>query len=120
MRLHVGSASAERVGQGQVGGVTQQGVVHMVAASLGFEMAMVGTGWGISHFDYMDRLRKYYLDLVEGWFLVRKDAYTLSRCMTIDSVDYCVLVNEWAWSKPQVCLLQLELNMGSVLESENG
>ena len=120
MRLHVGSASAERVGQGQVGGVTQQGVVHMVAASLGFEMAMVGTGWGISHFDYMDRLRKYYLDLVEGWFLARKDACALSRCMTIDSVDYCVLVNEWAQSKPQVCLLQLELNMGSVLESENG
>ena len=61
-RLRAGSASAERVGQGEVGGVTR-----MLAASLGFEMAMVGTGWGISHFDYMDRLRKNCLHLVGFW-----------------------------------------------------
>ena len=40
--------------------------------------------------------------------------------MTINSADYCMLVNEWAWSKPRVCLLMLELDMGSVLESELG
>ena len=61
----------------------------MVTASLGFEMAMVGTGWGMSHFDYMDRLRKNCLHLVEGWFLARKAACALSRCMTINSADYC-------------------------------
>ena len=40
--------------------------------------------------------------------------------MTTDSADYCMLVNEWAWSKSQVCLLRLEVDMGSVLESELG
>ena len=40
--------------------------------------------------------------------------------MTTESVDYCMLVNEWAWSKSQVCLLKLEVDLGSVLESELG
>ena len=48
--LHAGSVSAERVGQGEVGGVTGrvQGAVHMVAARLGFQKAVVGTGWATS------------------------------------------------------------------------
>ena len=41
-------------------------------------------------------------------------------CMTTDSADYCMLVNEWAWSKSQVCLLTPEVDLGSVLESELG
>ena len=41
-RLCVGSPSAERVGQGEVGG---QGDIHMVAARLGCQNATVGTGW---------------------------------------------------------------------------
>ena len=40
--------------------------------------------------------------------------------MTTNSADYCMLVNEWAWSKSQVCLLRLEVDMGSALESELG
>ena len=40
--------------------------------------------------------------------------------MTTDSADYCMLVNEWTWSKSQVCLLRLEVDMSSVLESELG
>ena len=40
--------------------------------------------------------------------------------MASDSADYCMLVNEWVWSKLRVRLLQLEVDMGSVLESELG
>ena len=54
------SASAERVG-----GVT----VHMVAARLGFEKAMVGTRRATPRSDCMDRLRKHYSHLAEGWFV---------------------------------------------------
>ena len=37
-----------------------QGAVHMVAARLCFEKAMVGTRWATSHPDCMDKLRKHY------------------------------------------------------------
>ena len=80
--------------------------MHMVAARLGFERAMVGAGWATSHPDCMDRLRKPYSHLVEGWFLAGKAAWVLSGCMATDSADYCMLVNEWAWSKSQVYLLR--------------
>ena len=40
--------------------------------------------------------------------------------MTTESADYCMLVNEWAWLRSQVCLLRLEVDLGSVLESELG
>ena len=43
----------------------------MVAARLGFEKVMVGTGRAIPHPVYMDRLRKHYSHLTEGWFLAR-------------------------------------------------
>ena len=49
-----------------------QGVIHMVAARLGFERAMVRAGWATSCHDCMNRLRKHYSHLVEGWFLARK------------------------------------------------
>ena len=40
--------------------------------------------------------------------------------MTTESADYCMLVNERAWSRSRVCLLRLEVDFGSVLESEHG
>ena len=40
--------------------------------------------------------------------------------MQTKSADYCMLVNEWAWSRSRVCLLTLEVDVGSVLESELG
>jgi len=43
-----------------------QGAVHMVAARLGCERAMVGTGWATSCPDCMDKLRKHYSHLVRG------------------------------------------------------
>ena len=54
----------------------------------------------------MDRLRKHYSHLVGSWFLANKTAWALSGCMTTDSdsSDYCMLVNEWPWSKSRVCL----------------
>ena len=81
-----------------VGWDQPQGDLHMVAARLGFEKAMVGTRWATSRPDCMDRLRKHYSHLVEGLFLASKAAWALSGCMATDSADYCMLVNEWAGS----------------------
>ena len=36
--------------------------------------------------------------------------------MTTDSADYCMHVNDWVWSKLRVCLLRLEVDMGSGLD----
>ena len=41
-----------------------------------------------------------------------------TRLVTIESADYCILINEWAWLRSRVCLLWLEVDLGSVLESE--
>ena len=68
-----------------------QGDMHMVAARLGFERAMVIIGWATSHPDCMDSLRIPHL--LEGWFLARKAAWALSGCMAIDSADYCMLTH---------------------------
>ena len=67
--------------------------MHMVAARLGYERAMVGTGWATSRPDCMERLRRYYSYLVEGWFLAKKAAWAVSGCMITSSADYCMLVN---------------------------
>ena len=72
-----------------------QGAVHMVAARLYRERAMVGTGWTTSRPDWMERLRKHYSYLVGGRFLARKGARALSECMTTNSADYCMFVIEW-------------------------
>ena len=50
----------------------------------------------------MDRLTKCYFHLVGGSFLVGKVAWTLSRCMTTESADHCMFVNEWPWSRSLV------------------
>ena len=84
--LRVGSVSTKRVGQGEVGG-HPQGDMHMVAARLGCERDMFGTRWATSHPDCMERLRKHYSHLVEGWFLAWKAAWALSWCMTVESAD---------------------------------
>ena len=38
--------------------------------------------------------------------------------MVTDSASYCMLIDEWALSRLQVCLLKLKMNLGSVLEPE--
>ena len=72
--------------------------MHMVAARLGCQSTMVWTRWANSYPGCMDRLRKRYSHLVGGSFLAGKVAWTLSGCMTTESADYCMLVNEWARS----------------------
>ena len=71
----------------------------MVTARLGCERVTVGTGWSTSYPDCMDMLRKHCSHLVVGWFLARKAVWAMNRCMATDSVDHCMLMNEWAWSK---------------------
>ena len=66
-RLHTGSVSAERVGQGEVGrGDINHHDMHMVAARLGCERVTVGTEWATSHPDSMDRLTKHYYELTSA------------------------------------------------------
>ena len=95
-----------------------QGAVHMAAARLGCKRTMVGTGWANSRPGCMSRLRKCYSHLSGGSFLAGKASWALSGCLPIESADHCMLVNEWAWLRSRVCLLRLEVELGSVLESE--
>ena len=99
--LMCGFCVSSKGGTGGGGWDHPQGAVHIVAvaARLGCERAMVGPGWATSCPDCMDKLRKHHSHLVGSWFLARKAAWALSRCMAIESADYCMLVNEWAWSK---------------------
>ena len=32
-----------------------------------------------------------------------------------ENVEYCILVNEWAWLRSQVCLLRLEVDLGRLI-----
>ena len=53
----------------------------MMAARLGRERAMVGTGRATSCPDCMDRIIEHYSHLVGGWFLARKAAWALNGCI---------------------------------------
>ena len=59
----------------------------------------------------------FELSHCRGFISGREGWWALSGCMTTESADYCMLVNEWAWSRSRVCLLRLEVDLGSVLES---
>ena len=63
VHLRVGSVSAERVGQVEVGGVTHRVTCTWWLLGAGFEKAMVGTRSATSHPDCMDRLRNTTLTL---------------------------------------------------------
>ena len=65
--------------------------MHMVAARLGCQSAMVGTGWANYCPGCMDRLKNH---LVGGSILAGKAPWALSGCLTTKSADYCMLVNE--------------------------
>ena len=88
-----------------------QGDIHMVAAKLGCQSAMVSTGWANSCPACMDRLRKCYSHLLGG-SSAGKAAWALSKCITIENADHCMLVNEWEWLRSRVCLLRLEVDLG--------
>ena len=90
-----------------------QRYMHMVAARLGCERAMVGIRRATPRPDCMDRLRTCYSLLVE----VSGREVSLGSEQVFDNWE-CWLLHEWAWSRSWVCLLKLEVDMGSVLESE--
>ena len=52
--------------------------------------------------------------------LAGKAAWALSGCLTKESADHCMFVNEWAWLMSQVCILRMEVDLGSGLESKLG
>ena len=67
--------------------------MHMVAARLGFERAMVGTGWVTTHPDCMDRLGKHCSYLLQCCFWQgRLLGLAVSGCRAISSADYCMLI----------------------------
>ena len=73
--------------------------------------------WAKSCPGCVDRLSERYSHHVGGSFLAGKVAWALTRCMTAKSADYCMLVNEWAWSRSRVCMSRLKVDLGSILES---
>ena len=78
--LQAGSAY-RKGGTGGGGWGHPQGDMHMVAARLGSQRAMVWTRWVNSRPGCMNRLMK--------------------------SAEYCMPVNEWVWLRSRVCLLRL-------------
>ena len=95
-------------------------IFSITTARLGCKTTMAGTGWANSWPGCMSKLRKRYSHLSGGSFLAGKASWSLSGCLPIESAYYCMLVNEWAWLTSRVCLLKLEVELGSVLESELG
>ena len=58
---------------------------------------------------------------VTAWTGLENTTLTLlSGCMTTNSADNCMLVMEWARSRSQVCLIRLEVDLGSGFMSELG
>ena len=49
------------------------------------------TGWATFRPDCIDRVRKHYSQLVEGWFLPRKAASALNGCMTMDNAANVII-----------------------------
>ena len=68
--------------------------MHMAAARLDCKKTMGGTN---SQSGCMSKLRKCYSHPSGGSFLAEKASWALSGCLLIESADYCILVNEWAW-----------------------
>ena len=87
--------------------------MHMVAARLGCQSVMLGTGQALAAWTGL-------LSPCRGFILAGKTAWALGGCITTESADYCVLINEWALSRLRVCFLRLEVDFGSVWESELG
>ena len=84
-QLHTGFASAEKMGQGEICGVTRRVLcMHMVASRFGCKGAMVG------------------LDNASltpgGSFLGGKAIWVLNEYLVAENTDYCML-DEWAWLK---------------------
>ena len=111
---YTGSVSAERVGQGEVGGVTHRVTYTWWLLGLAVKTPWLGPCGPILSLAAWTGLENATLT-----FLAGKAAWTLSGCLTTESADcICMFVNEWAWLKSRVCLLKLKMSLGSVLELE--
>ena len=88
--------------------------MHMAAARLGCQKTMVGNKWSRC----MSKLRKCYSH--RGFISGREGCLGSKRVLLIESADYCMLINEWAWLMSRVCLLRMEVEFASVLESKIG
>ena len=120
-RLRTGSVSAERVGEGEVGGVTGRVLCTWWLLGLALKRPLLVPGGQPHTLTAWTGLENtIYSHLAEGWFLARKAAWSLSGCMATDNADYYMLVNEWVWSKSRDSSLRPEVEMGAVLESELG
>ena len=100
--MRAGSASAERVGQGEVGGVTSRVTCTWWLLGLAVKAPWLGPGGPILALAAWTGLENATLPFVGGSFLAVKVAWALSGCMTTESADYCMLVNEWVWSGSRV------------------
>ena len=117
-----GFCVSRKGGIGRGGWVTYKVLYMHVSCMLhrlGCKRAMVGTGWASCNPGCMNKLRKH-LQIVGGSFPAGKAASVLSECLSTENADYCMLVNEWAWSRSQVCFLRLKEHLFSVLESGLG
>ena len=98
--LCTGSASAERVEQGEVGGVIRRVLYTWWLLGLALKRPWLASGGPPHTLTAWTGLENTsYSHLAEGWFLARKGAWSLSGCMATSSADYYMLVNEWVWSK---------------------
>ena len=107
--LACSSVSAERVGQGEVGGIT-----HRVTCTWWLLGLAVKKSHGWDQVGWLHwQAKKTLLLPCRGWFLVRKTTWALSGCMTTESADYCVLVNEWwTWLQSRLCWSGLGFSFG--------
>ena len=109
----------ERVEWVEVGGVTCRVTCIWWLLGLAVKAPWLRLGtWANSCPGCMDRFRKHYSHLVGGSFLAGMAAWALSRHLTTESTDYCMLINEWMVKI--MTLLWLKVELGSVLESELG
>ena len=85
--MHAGSALAERVGQGEVGGVTNRVTCAWWLLGLAVKVPWLGPCRPILALATWTGFESTTLTLS---FLVGKAAWTLSGCMTTESADYCM------------------------------
>ena len=97
-RLRAGSVSAERVGQGEVGGVTRRVTCTWWLLGLTIKAPWLGPGGALAAWTGLENATSSHL--VGGSFLAEKAAWALSGCFTNESADYCMLINKWVWLRP--------------------
>ena len=97
--------SAERVRQGEVGGV-----IHRVLCT--WQLLGLAVKGPIPTLVAQTGLENATLHLVGGSFLAGKATWALSGYLPTKNADYCILVNEWAWLRSQSWLIKARSGLG--------